>query len=115
MATISAGSDEVQILVYNYYATLNTTGTDNVTVNVSNLPATLAGKELFVTHFRVDETHSNPYRVWTSQSSPTNPTEAQWQAMKPGAAPGAARAGQQDDGHHLVHDDLRAAQAGGRR
>ena len=82
MATISAGSDEVQILVYNHFATLNTTGTDNVTVNVSNLPAALAGKELFVTHFRVDETHSNPYRVWTSQSSPTNPTEAQWQAMK---------------------------------
>jgi len=82
MATLSAGSDELQILVYNYYATLNTTGTDNVTVNVSNLPAALANKELFVTHFRVDETHSNPYRVWTSQGSPTNPTEAQWQAMR---------------------------------
>ena len=49
---------------------------------MSNLPATLAGKELFVTHFRVDETHSNPYSVWASQGSPTNPTEAQWQAMK---------------------------------
>ncbi len=82
MTTMSASSDELQILVYNYHQTLNTTGTDNVTINVSNLPAALANKELFVTHFRADETHSNPYRVWTSQGSPTNPTEAQWQALR---------------------------------
>ena len=63
MATTSAGGDEVQILVYNSFATLNTTGSDDVTVTVSNLPAALAGKEVFVTHFRVDETHSNPYSV----------------------------------------------------
>ena len=62
--------------------TVNTTGTDSVTVNVSNLPAALAGKEVFVTQFLVDETHSNPYSVWVGQSKPTNPTEAQWQAMR---------------------------------
>ena len=82
MATMSANNDEVQILVYNQFTTMNTTGTDMVTINVSNLPATLANKELFVTHFRADETHSNPYSVWVSQGRPTNPTEAQWQAMK---------------------------------
>ena len=53
-----------------------------MTVNVSNLPAALAGKELFVTQFLVDETHSNPYSVWVGQNKPTNPTEAQWQAMR---------------------------------
>ena len=82
MATTSASGDEIQILVYNFFATLNTTGSDDVTVTVNNLPAALAGKEVFVTHFRVDETHSNPYSVWVSQGSPTNPTEAQWQAMR---------------------------------
>jgi hypothetical protein len=82
MATVSNAGDELQILVYDYFATLNSSGTDNVTVNVSNLPPALAGKMLFVTHFRVDETHSNPYSVWTSQGNPVNPTEAQWQAMK---------------------------------
>jgi xylan 1,4-beta-xylosidase len=82
MATMSANNDELQILVYNYFATLNTIGSDTVNVNVSNLPATLVGKELFVTHFRVDESHSNPYSVWASQGSPTNPSEAQWQAMR---------------------------------
>jgi xylan 1,4-beta-xylosidase len=82
MATMSANSDEIQILVYDFFSTLNTTGTDSVTVNVSNLPAALAGQSAFVTQFIVDETHSNPYSVWTSQGSPTNPTEAQLQAMK---------------------------------
>jgi xylan 1,4-beta-xylosidase len=82
MATMSANNDEVQILVYDTYATLNTTGTDMVTVTLNNLPTALAGKNLFLTHFRVDETHSNPYSTWTSQSSPTNPTETQWEAMK---------------------------------
>jgi xylan 1,4-beta-xylosidase len=82
MATKSANDDEVQILVYNYYKTLNTTGSDSVTVNVSNLPTALAGKEIFVTQFLVDETHSNPYSVWAKQTSPTAPTESQWQEMK---------------------------------
>jgi MYXO-CTERM domain-containing protein len=82
MVTMSASGDEVEILVYDYYAMMNTTGSDMVTVTLSNLPSTLAGKDLFLTHFRVDETHSNPYSIWTSQGSPTAPTEAQWQAMK---------------------------------
>jgi len=82
LATTSANGDELQILVYNFFATLNTTGSDDVTVTVNNLPAALAGKEVFVTHFRVDEMHSNPYSVWTSQGSPTNPTEDQWRAIR---------------------------------
>jgi len=82
MATTSAAGDEVQILVYNYFQTLNSSGAESVTINLSNLPATLANKELFVTHFRADETHSNPYSAWVTAGRPTNPTEAQWQAMK---------------------------------
>src|SRR5436190_1795449 len=82
LATKSANEDEIQIIVYDYYSAVKTTGSDSVTVNVSNLPAALAGKELFVTQFVVDETHSNPYSVWVGQTKPTNPTEAQWQAMR---------------------------------
>jgi len=82
MATMSANSDEVQVLVYNQFATMNTTGTDMVTITLSNLPAALANKELFLTHFRVDETHSNPYNAWAAAGKPASPTEAQWQTMK---------------------------------
>lgn len=82
MATISSAGDEVQILVYDYYAKLNSTGSDMVSVKVSNLPSALAGKQLFVTQFVVDETHSNPYSVWTGQGSPSDPSETQLQALK---------------------------------
>ena len=82
MAASSSTGDEVQIIVYNQYKTPATTGTDSVTLTVNNLPAALSGKSVYVTHFGVDETHSNPYSVWSSQSKPTAPTEAQWQAMR---------------------------------
>jgi len=80
MATISADNSEVAIIVYNYYSTINTTGSDSVTVNVNGLP--FAGKNIFVTQFAVDADHSNPYGVWATQGKPKNPTEAQWQAMR---------------------------------
>jgi xylan 1,4-beta-xylosidase len=82
MAAMSAAGDEIQILVYNYYQMMNTTGSDSVTVTINNIPSTLAGKSVFGTQFLVDETHSNPYNTWVSQNKPTAPTEAQWQAMK---------------------------------
>jgi hypothetical protein len=82
MATMSANSDEVQVLVYNQFSAMNTTGTDMVTITLSNLPTALANKELFLTHFRVDETHSNPYNAWSAAGKPASPTEAQWQTMK---------------------------------
>jgi xylan 1,4-beta-xylosidase len=83
MATMSEAGDEVQIVVYDYYKTLNTSGAaESVTVNVSNLPAALANREIFVTQFLVDETHSNPYSVWSGQNKPGSPTEAQWQEMR---------------------------------
>jgi xylan 1,4-beta-xylosidase len=84
MATTTDAGDSLQILVYNYYKTLNTASGsgDSVTINVSNLPSALANKQVFVTQFLVDETHSNPYNVWQGQSKPGSPTEAQWQAMR---------------------------------
>ncbi len=83
MATSSDSGDSLQILVYNYYKTLNTASGsgDSVTVNVSNLPSALANQKVYVTQFLVDETHSNPYSVWSSQGKPGNPSETQWEAM----------------------------------
>lgn len=82
MAASSASGDEVQVIVYNQYKTAATTGTDDVTLTINNLPTALANKSVYVTHFRVDETHSNPYSVWASQNKPSAPTETQWQAMR---------------------------------
>src|SRR3954470_20526097 len=70
MATTSQAGDEIQILVYDYFAKLHTNGSDSVTINMSNIPAALSDKKVFVTQFLVDETHSNPYSVWTTQGKP---------------------------------------------
>ena len=83
MATMSQAGDSIQIMVYDYYAKLNTTGSDTVTINLNNLPAALSGKKAFVTQFVVDATHSNPYSVWTTQGKPATPTEAQLQELRP--------------------------------
>jgi MYXO-CTERM domain-containing protein len=80
MATVSADGRQVQIIVYNYYATIAQTGSDNVTVTLNNLP--FAGKEAYVARFAIDETHANPYSIWLGQNKPTKPDEKQWQAMR---------------------------------
>ena len=82
MATTSSSGDSLQVLVYDAFAKMNTSGSDMVTINISNLPPALSGKTVFVTQYTVDATHSNPYSVWQSQNSPGSPTEAQWEAMR---------------------------------
>ncbi len=83
MATMSDAGDSLQILLYDYNNTLNTpSGSgDSQAIAVSNLPAALAGKEIFVTTYTVDEKNSNPYSVWTGLGSPTSPSESDWEKM----------------------------------
>ena len=83
MATMSAASDEVQILVYNYFADAqHHAAPTSVTVNLSNLPADARGQGALRHAFpRRRDAQQSLQRVGR-QSRPTNPTEAQWQAMK---------------------------------
>jgi MYXO-CTERM domain-containing protein len=85
MATTSDSGDSLQILLYNYNNTLSTASGagDSQAISVSNLPAALAGKEVFVTQYVVDETHSNPYYVWEKTlNKPGSPSESEWQQMR---------------------------------
>jgi xylan 1,4-beta-xylosidase len=85
MATTSESGDSLQILLYNYNNTLNTASGsgDSQAISVTGLPAALAGKEIFVTTYVVDEKNSNPYSVWTSQaSSCTKCSETQFQLLR---------------------------------
>jgi len=80
IASVSEDGNAVAVIVYNYYATISTTGSDSVTVNVENLP--FAGQPIFVTRFGIDESHSNPYGAWLGQGKPNNPSEEQWRALR---------------------------------
>jgi len=85
MATTSDSGDSLQILLYNYNNTLSTASGagDSQAISVSNLPTALASKEVFVTQYVVDETHSNPYYVWEKTlSKPGSPSESEWQQMR---------------------------------
>ena len=115
MATMSASSDEVQILVYDTFATLNTTGTDSVTVNVNNLPAALVGEAGLRHPVRRRRDPQQPLQRLDQPEQAHRPHRGAVAGDEGGAAPGAAPAGQQDDRHHHVHDDLHPEPGRGRR
>ncbi len=79
-ATINEEGTQVAVIIYNFYKVLSITGTDEVNLTVNNLP--FPQGEVEVRHYRIDETHSNPYSVWVNQGKPVKPTNAQWDEMR---------------------------------
>jgi xylan 1,4-beta-xylosidase len=47
---------------------------------VQGLPADLS--QVRLTHYRIDDTHSNAYTVWKAMGSPQAPTPAQFAELK---------------------------------
>lgn len=81
VATCDSNNNAVQILIYSHFASqsTNSAATDNITLNVTNVPWTGSAK---VETFLVDTTHSNTYTTWVSQGKPPTPTNAQWDAIR---------------------------------
>jgi xylan 1,4-beta-xylosidase len=72
-STIDSASSEVAVMVYNYYNAMGgQTAVDNVALTVNDMP--LPKGKVQVTHFRVDSTHSNAYRVFLQSGKPRNPS-----------------------------------------
>ena len=53
---------------------------ESVQLNVAGLPVT--AKRILVTHYRIDQNHSNSYTVWKAMGSPQSPTAEQYAALK---------------------------------
>ena len=67
---------KLSVLVWHYHDD-DVAGPDaSVTLALSGLP--LAGGDARVTHYRIDERHSNAYGVWKRMGSPLAPTAAQY-------------------------------------
>jgi hypothetical protein len=79
-ATVNDDNSQAAVMVYNFYTSLaGQTAVDNVNLTVSNLP--LPEGEVEVRHYRVDETHSNAYKVWEDQGKPGRPSDTQWDEL----------------------------------
>lgn len=61
------------IMVWNYHDDDTAAPAKPVEVNVHNLPVAF----VTLTHYRIDDKHSNAYEVWKKMGSPQNPTAAQ--------------------------------------
>lgn len=81
-AMLNADSTQLAVMVYNYYQNLKNTGAaDDVSLELSNLPFA-PNQGLTVRHYRIDETHSNPYSVWVRQGKKTSPSTAEWDSLR---------------------------------
>jgi xylan 1,4-beta-xylosidase len=78
MATTEGRS--AAVLLWNYHDEEKPAPGAVVTVTVKGLPATAARVRL--THYRIDDTHSNAYTVWKAMGAPQNPTPAQFAELK---------------------------------
>ena len=77
----SRGDNELAVLVWHYHDD-DVAGPDaSVRLDLVGLPrGTLA-----VTHFRIDETHSNSYAAWRRMGSPIAPDKAAWDELSAAA------------------------------
>ncbi|MFB6340212.1 hypothetical protein ACE1ET_00740 [Saccharicrinis sp. FJH62] len=76
MATIN--DSVATVLVWNYHDLNVITSPERVKINLENLPA----KNVILTHYRVDKTHSNAYELWQEMGSPQNLTEEQYAMLE---------------------------------
>ena len=84
IATSDNSNNSIQVLVYSFFKSGSTTGTDNITLTVNNIP--WAPGPVRAEQFLFDATHSNTSYPWTQASSPSSPSNAVWDQMKAASA-----------------------------
>jgi xylan 1,4-beta-xylosidase len=60
-------------MVWNYHDEDLPAPASPVSVSIKNIPA----KKALLTHYRIDDQHSNSYEVWKKMGSPQQPSQAQ--------------------------------------
>ena len=81
-ALLNEDSTQIAVMVYNYYLNLKNNGpADEVALQLTNIPFP-PNQGLTVRHYRIDETHSNPYGVWVRLGKKTSPSAAEWDSIR---------------------------------
>ena len=71
---------EAAVLAWNYHEFDEAAAATPVTIAVTALPVTV--HRVLVTHYRIDDSHSNAYTLWQQMGSPQGPTATQYEALK---------------------------------
>jgi xylan 1,4-beta-xylosidase len=61
------------VMIWNYHDLDIPGKAEKISVTINDIPS----KKITVTHYRIDDQHSNSYEVWKKMGSPQNPTAAQ--------------------------------------
>jgi xylan 1,4-beta-xylosidase len=74
------GDHSAAVLVWNYRDEEAAASDIPVQLDIAGLP--LSVKKLLLTHYRIDQNHSNSYTVWKAMGSPLSPAREQYEALK---------------------------------
>lgn len=61
------------VMIWNYHDLDIQGKAEKIAVTINDIPST----KITVTHYRIDDQHSNSYEVWKKMDSPQNPTASQ--------------------------------------
>jgi L-iduronidase len=75
------GSEQVAVLLYHSADAPWESGEAAVELNFAGLPFE-AGAHPMLAHYRIDETHGNPFRLWDEMGGPALPTAEQLAALR---------------------------------
>lgn len=79
-AFATADARQAAIMLWNYHDAEKAGPSAPATVTVTGLPKTASRVKL--THYRIDDSHSNAYTIWKAMGSPQNPSAAQYAELK---------------------------------
>jgi xylan 1,4-beta-xylosidase len=77
-ALAARSSRSATVLIWNYHDDDVPAPAAPIALTIDGLPA----GRVTVTHFRIDDTHSNSYSAWLTMGSPQKPTPAQYEELE---------------------------------
>ena len=79
-AFATTDAHDAAVMVWNYFDDDVAAAPAMVTVNISGLPA--GAKRVRLTHYRIDDNHSNAWTAWKSLGKPEKPTPEQYAKLQ---------------------------------
>jgi xylan 1,4-beta-xylosidase len=80
VAAIAArDSHQLAIMIWHYHDSALNGPDAAITLSANGLPAEISSAKL--THYRIDETHSNAFTAWQKMGSPAGPSDDQYHAL----------------------------------